>query len=118
MIFTLRYKDKCIYDIELYWEGEEDPELEVHSTVCPEGFIDYIMNVLKYTSSRTIEQFKKDCRELSQMRGWLYEQFKYKHPKKKDCRYDSEQYNLAAKHIEEVMTEFKKKYTSLKLVLD
>lgn len=119
MIFFVRYKDKNIFDIELYWSSEfDEPELELHVTTIPETLIDYVMKVLKYSSENTIEQFKKDCHDITELRGWLWEQFKIKTPKNREERYDSEQYNKAAEYIETLLEVFKKRYPSLKIVKD
>lgn len=120
MIWTVEYKQNWLFDIELYWDEitPNDYELELHVISSPSGFIDYTMEVLKYASTKLIERFKKDCDKIRELRGWLHEDFKYKHPKNKDERFDDNQKKLAYNYIESVLDEFKKNYSGLKIKID
>lgn len=122
MIWYVNYKDECLFDIELYWDLTDDdnklPELEVHVLPKVNGLVDYTMNVLKYASTKTVEKFKKDSHTITELRGWLWENFKWQYDRDKTTKYDTKMYNAVSEHIDNVLNSFKSNYTSIKIKRD
>lgn len=81
MVYQIYYGDKrpseVLFDIEYFITHNETKEntddnwyVELHSLSFISGAINYIRNVLK---PELVEDFIKDCGELEELRGWVWE---------------------------------------------
>lgn len=84
MVYQIYNQDRknVLFDIEIYlkeYDGNfygsdrnEDEKwvVELHSHAFISGAVDFI----KSANNIDFEEFKKDCKELEELRGWLHEQ--------------------------------------------
>lgn len=79
MIYQIYYGTerprKVLFDIEFYLCQSRDSlwYVELHSNAFISGALDFILDNLDRTKR---EDFKKDCDELEQLRGWVWETHK------------------------------------------
>lgn len=81
MVFYICFGDKndetrnVLFDIEFYQnQNHRDSELwntEIRVSAIPSGFVDFCNRTI--WDNKTWEDFKNDCNELTNLRGWLYE---------------------------------------------
>ena len=84
MVYQIYYGDsrprKVLFDIEYYlaisdmYISEDDKwYVELHSSSFVSGAVDFLWNAFTDKDNFNFEEFKKDCYELEELRGWIWE---------------------------------------------
>ena len=119
MVYQIYYGNrKTVFDIEYYMtinERKNDTEekwyVEIHSRPILSESVQFVRDILK---PEQVEEFIKDCAELEDLRGWIWE----KHRNwDRDIDAAKKDYREWMVHIEERINSFCDKY-GLKLNMD
>lgn len=114
MVYQIYWKTRnnTLFDIEIYleefngWSPHLDTEskwmVEMHSHSFISGAVDFIKN-----NDIDLEEFKKDCDELEELRRWLWETHSNPPRTLKEAHKDKGEW---VKHIEDKITPFAEKY--------
>ena len=119
MVYQIYYGNrKTVFDIEYYMsidENKNDTEekwyVELHSRPVLSESVQFVRDILK---PELVEDFIKDCAELEDLRGWIWEKHRNRD---RDIDTAEEDYNTWMVHIEERINSFCDKY-GLKLNVD
>lgn len=116
MVYDLCYGEypghSVLYDIEVYMNESTDERskglwnTEVHVGSCAAGIADYVFERIK--DRETLEQFKKDCSELRDLRFWLWELHNNQYKEKQHAV--DEHRDIVVPHVKEVIKKFCDKY--------
>lgn len=112
MVYEIYYGDKrpgeTLFDIEYYLkinERENDKwYVELRSSSFISGAINFICDVLK---PELREQFIRDCSELEELRGWIWEKHKNNPRTRQEASKDRDEWG---KYVEGKIRSFCNKY--------
>ena len=115
MVYQIYYGDRrpgeTLFDIEYYLalnESKKDTDerwyVELHSSSLISGAVHFICDVLK---PELVEDFIKDCEELEELRGWIWERHNNRSRTMEDAQKDKTEWG---KYIEEKINTFCDKY--------
>lgn len=132
MVYQIYYGDsrprQVLFDIEFYsaldetvkekkpdWHDEKKWYVELHSISFISGAINFIaIKAINYTADKLKgvpsfdwDEFKKDCEELEELRGWLWESHDNRRRTIKEVNRDMEEWG---KYIKEKIYAFADKY--------
>lgn len=91
MVFQVRYyreekqRPVCLFDVEVYLtkdDSDKDYYVELHSTTCVNGIVNYVFDYLNDADEETRIKFLEDATRIEEMRGWLWEVYKPSHDEK------------------------------------
>ena len=118
MVYQIYYGDsrpgQVLFDIEYYLAlVEEDCPtkglwyVELHSSSFISGVVDFLFDKFYANNGFNMEEFKKDCYDFEEFRGWLWETHD-NHPRpKNDAEKNKREWQ---KYIDEKITAFADKY--------
>jgi len=115
MVYQIYYGDKrpgeTLFDIEYFLtfdESKKDTDerwyVELHSTPVLSESVRFVRNILK---PELVEDFIKDCAELEELRGWIWERHNNRLRTMEDAQKDKTEWG---KYIEERIKTFCDKY--------
>lgn len=126
MVYQIYYSDsrprQVLFDIEYYsaldetvkekkpdWHDEKKWYVELHSTSFISGAVDFLANKLRTRNGLdfNLEEFKRDCYDLEELRGWLWENHNNSLRTIKEVDRDKEEWG---KYIKEKIYTFADKY--------
>lgn len=122
MVYQIYYGNnrprQVLFDIEFYtsldetepdWNNEKKWYVELHSTSFISGAVDFLSNKLRTKDGMNfdIEEFKKDCYDLEELRGWLWETHNNSLRTIKEVYRDKEEWG---KYIKDKIYAFADKY--------
>ena len=115
MVYQIYYGDnhhrQTLFDIEYYIKENEyakDPEkkwvVELHCTPLLSESVNFVRNILR---PALVEDFIKDCAELEDLRGWIWEQHRNWSRTMKEASNDEREWGT---YIREKIDSFCDKY--------
>lgn len=120
MIYQIYYGDgrprQVLFDIEYYLALVEDDcpaygmwYVELHSNSFISGAIDFLWDTFANKGGVffSLEEFKKDCHDLEELRGWLWEAHNNRPRLKDDAEKDKREWG---EYVREKVYSFAKKY--------